>query len=108
MTARAEFPNESAARLSRSQHAGSQRYGPSSSARWCPRGFRGTDVDWFRNLETVNQGVVGLGGRTPTVDRPRVVDIDDVIGLLPPSMVRLARLNGAREAARLRVSGPAA
>ena len=64
----------------------------------------GTAVDWFRNLETTGRAVVDLEGRSLTVDGPAVVDIDDVIGLLPPSMVRLVRLNGAREAARLRVS----
>jgi hypothetical protein len=64
----------------------------------------GTDVDWFRNLETAGQAIVDLEGCSLTVDGPAVADIDDVIGMHPPSMMRLARLNGAREAARLRVS----
>lgn len=65
----------------------------------------GTDVDWLRNLLAAGQGVVGLEGRSLTVDEPAVVDIEDVIGLFPASMVRTVRFNGAREAVRMRVSG---
>ncbi len=68
----------------------------------------GTDVDWLRNLLAAGQGVIDLEGRSLQVDEPAVVDIDDVMGLLPTPMVLTVRLNGAREAARLHVSGPAA
>jgi deazaflavin-dependent oxidoreductase (nitroreductase family) len=64
----------------------------------------GTDVDWLRNLLAAGQAVVDLGGSSLRVDKPAVVDIDDVVGLLPAPMVRTVRLNGAREALRLRVS----
>lgn len=64
----------------------------------------GTAVDWLRNLEAAGQAVVDLGGRSLTVDRPAVEDIESVIGRFPPLMVRLARLNRARQAVRLRVS----
>jgi deazaflavin-dependent oxidoreductase (nitroreductase family) len=65
----------------------------------------GTDVDWLRNLLAAGQGIVDLEGRSLTVDEPAVVDIDDVIGLLPASMVLTVRFNGAREAVQMRVSG---
>jgi deazaflavin-dependent oxidoreductase (nitroreductase family) len=65
----------------------------------------GTDVDWLRNLLAAGQAVVDLEGRSLTVDQPAVVDIDDVTGLLPAPMVRTVRLNGARDAVRMRVSG---
>lgn len=68
----------------------------------------GTEVDWLRNLLSAGQAVVDLEGRSLTVDKPAVVAIDDVIGILPAPMVRTVRLNGAREAARLHVSGSAA
>ena len=68
----------------------------------------GADVDWFRNLRAAGQAVVVLEGRSLAVDKPAAVDIDDVIGLLPAPMARTVRLNGAREAARLHVSDPAA
>ncbi len=68
----------------------------------------GTDVDWLRNLRAAGQGVVDLEGRSLRVYEPAVVDIDDVIGLLPAPMVRTVRLNGAREAVRLHVSERAA
>jgi deazaflavin-dependent oxidoreductase (nitroreductase family) len=68
----------------------------------------GTDVDWLRNLQAAGHGSVDLQGRSLQVDEPAVVDIEDVVGLLPESMVRTTRLNGARQAARLHVSGSAA
>ena len=64
----------------------------------------GTDVDWLRNLMAAGRAVVDLEGRSLRVDEPVVVDIDDVIGLLPAPMVRTVRFNGARDAVRLRVS----
>lgn len=64
----------------------------------------GTDVDWLRNLLAAGRAVVDLKGRSLTVDEPAVVDIDDVLGILPAPMVRTVRLNGARDAVRLRVS----
>ena len=64
----------------------------------------GTDVDWLRNLLAAGQAVVDLAGRSLRVDEPAVVDIDDVTGFLPASMVRTVRLNGARAAVRMRVS----
>ena len=67
----------------------------------------GTDVDWLRNLRAAGHGAVDLRGRSLQVDEPVVVDIEDVLGLLPDSLVRTVRLNGTREAARLHVSGPA-
>jgi len=67
----------------------------------------GTDVDWLRNLLAAGQAVVDLQGHSLKVDEPAVVDIDNVIGLLPPSMERTVRFNGARDAVRLRVSGTA-
>lgn len=67
----------------------------------------GTDVDWLRNLLVAEQAVVDLKGRSLTVNEPAVVDIDDVIGLLPAPMVRTIRFNGAREAVRMHVSEPA-
>jgi deazaflavin-dependent oxidoreductase (nitroreductase family) len=67
----------------------------------------GTDVDWLRNLQAAGHGCVDLQGRSLQVDEPAVVDIEDVVGLLPESMVRTIRLNGARQAARLHVSGSA-
>jgi deazaflavin-dependent oxidoreductase (nitroreductase family) len=66
----------------------------------------GTEVDWLRNLRAVGQAVVDLEGHSLRVDEPAVVDIDDVVDLLPASMVRTVRFNGAREALRLRVSEP--
>jgi deazaflavin-dependent oxidoreductase (nitroreductase family) len=70
----------------------------------------GTDVDWLGNLLAAGRAVVELEGRSLEVDEPAVVNIDDVIGLLPAPMVRTVRFNGAREAVRMRAhaSGPAA
>jgi len=68
----------------------------------------GTDVDWLRNLQAAGHGAVDLEDRSLQVDEPAVVDIEDVVGLLPDSLVRTVRLNGARQVARLHVSGPAA
>jgi deazaflavin-dependent oxidoreductase (nitroreductase family) len=68
----------------------------------------GTDVDWLRNLQATGEAVVDLAGHSLEVGKPTVVDIDEVVGLLPASMVRTVRFNGAREAARLHVLGPAA
>jgi deazaflavin-dependent oxidoreductase (nitroreductase family) len=68
----------------------------------------GTEIDWLRNLLAAGRAVVDLEGRSLMVDEPAVVDIDDVIGLLPAPMVRTVRFNGARDAVRLRVSGIAA
>ena len=68
----------------------------------------GTDVDWLHNLMATGHAVVDLEGASLTVDQPTVVDIDDVIALLPATMVRTVRFNGAREAVRMRVSGTAA
>jgi deazaflavin-dependent oxidoreductase (nitroreductase family) len=65
----------------------------------------GTEVDWLRNLLAAGQGVVDLEGRSLEVDEPAVVDIEDVIDLLPASMVRTVRFNGSREAVQMRVSG---
>jgi deazaflavin-dependent oxidoreductase (nitroreductase family) len=53
----------------------------------------GTDVDWLRNLLATGKAVVDLEGRSIRVNEPAVVDIDDVIGLLPALMVRTVRLN---------------
>jgi deazaflavin-dependent oxidoreductase (nitroreductase family) len=64
----------------------------------------GTDVDWLRNLQAAGHGAVDLEGRSLQVDEPAVVDIDDVLGLLPDPLVRTARLNGTRQAARLHLS----
>jgi len=61
-------------------------------------------LNWLRNLLAAGQAVVDLEGRSLRVDEPAVVDIDDVVGLLPAPMVRTVRLNGARDAVRLRVS----
>ncbi len=66
----------------------------------------GTDVDWLRNVRAAGHAVVELHGRSLRVDEPAVVDIDAVIDLLPAAMVRIVRMNGAREALRLRVSEP--
>lgn len=66
----------------------------------------GTQVDWLRNLLAAGRAVVDLGGRSVEVAEPSVVDISDVTDLLPAPMVRTVRLNGAREALRLRVSVP--
>jgi deazaflavin-dependent oxidoreductase (nitroreductase family) len=66
----------------------------------------GPGVDWFHNLQAAGRAVVDLEGRILTVDKPVVVDIDDVISLLPDSMARTVRFNGAREAARLHVARP--
>jgi deazaflavin-dependent oxidoreductase (nitroreductase family) len=65
----------------------------------------GTDVDWLRNLLAAGEAVVDLEGRSLGVDEPAVVDIDDVIGLLPASMVRTVRFTGARDAVRMRATG---
>lgn len=67
----------------------------------------GTEVDWLRNVLAAGQAVVDLEGRSLRVEEPAVVDIDDVIGLLPSPMVRTVRFNGARDAVRMRVSGTA-
>jgi deazaflavin-dependent oxidoreductase (nitroreductase family) len=67
----------------------------------------GTEVDWLRNLLAAGQGAVDLKGRSLQVDEPAVVDIEDVMSLLPTWMVRTVRLNGAREVARLHVAEPA-
>ena len=64
----------------------------------------GTDVDWLRNLLAADQGVVDFEGQSFRVDEPTVVDIDNVIGLLPAPMARVVGFNGARDAVRLRVS----
>jgi deazaflavin-dependent oxidoreductase (nitroreductase family) len=62
----------------------------------------GTDVDWLRNLQAAGRGVVDIKGRSLDVDRPEVVAIEDVASLLPTSMLRVVRLNGACEALRMR------
>ena len=66
----------------------------------------GTEVDWLRNLRAAGQAVVDLEGRSLQVNGPVIVDIDDVVDLLPASMVFAVHVNGAREALRLRVSEP--
>jgi deazaflavin-dependent oxidoreductase (nitroreductase family) len=66
----------------------------------------GADIDWLRNLRAAGQGVVDLEGRSLRVGETAVVAIDDVVDLLPDSMIRIVRFNGAREALRLRVSEP--
>ena len=66
----------------------------------------GTDVDWLRNLLAAGRAAVDLDGRSLTVHEPTVVDIDEIVELLPASMVRTVRFNGAREALRLRVAEP--
>ncbi len=63
----------------------------------------GTEVDWLRNVLAAGDAVIDLEGRSLCCEEPAVVDIAEVIDLLPPSMVRAVRLNGAREALRLRV-----
>jgi deazaflavin-dependent oxidoreductase (nitroreductase family) len=68
----------------------------------------GTEVDWLRNVQAAGQAMVDLDGRTFRVDQPALVDIDDAVGLLPASMVRITHLHGTRHAVRLRVSGVAA
>jgi deazaflavin-dependent oxidoreductase (nitroreductase family) len=68
----------------------------------------GIEVDWLSNLLAAGQAVVDLKGRSLTFDVPAVVDIDDVIGLLPAPMVRTIRFNGSREAVRLPVAQTAA
>ena len=50
--------------------------------------------------------MVDLEGRSLRVGETAVVGIDDVVDLLPDSMMRVVRFNGAREALRLRVSEP--
>lgn len=65
----------------------------------------GTDVDWLRNLLAARQAVVDLGGRSLKVDDPTVVGIDDVLALLPASMVRITHLHDTHDAVRMRVSG---
>ena len=64
----------------------------------------GTEVDWLRNLLAAGQAVVDLEGRSLKVDQPAVIDIDDVVALLPGPMVRITHLHGTRYAVRLRVS----
>lgn len=64
----------------------------------------GVEVDWLRNLLAAEQAVVDLDGRSLRVGKPAIVDIDDVIGLLPAAMVRIVSFNGAGEAVRLPVS----
>ncbi len=68
----------------------------------------GTDVDWLRNLLAAGAGVIDLDGSTLDVYRPAVVAIGEVVELLPLSMRRIVRMNGAREAVRLRVAHVAA
>lgn len=68
----------------------------------------GTEVDWLRNLLAAGGGVVDLDGRTLDVDRPAVVVIEEVKTLLPVSMRRIVRMNGTREAVRMRVAHVAA
>lgn len=64
----------------------------------------GTDVDWLHNLLAAGHAVVDIDGQTLSVDEPTVVDIDEVVALLPASMVRITRLHGTRSVARLRIS----
>ena len=64
----------------------------------------GTDVDWLRNVLAAGQVTVDLNALSLRVEEPAIVDIDNVIGFLPASMVRTVRLNGAREAVRLYIS----
>jgi deazaflavin-dependent oxidoreductase (nitroreductase family) len=63
----------------------------------------GIEVDWLRNVLAAGEAVIDLDGRSLGCDDPAVVDIHEVVDLLPPSMVRTVRLNGAREALQLRV-----
>jgi deazaflavin-dependent oxidoreductase (nitroreductase family) len=67
----------------------------------------GTDVDWLHNLQAAGQAMVDLEGDSLRVDEPAVVDVDSVVDLLPATMVRTIRFNGAREAVRLRILEPA-
>lgn len=67
----------------------------------------GTDVDWLRNLQAAGRAIVDLEGRSLSVTEPAVLDLDAVVDGLPSSMVRIVRLNGARQAVRTRVSGGA-
>ena len=68
----------------------------------------GTDVDWLRNLLAAGRGAIDLDGSTFDLDRPEVVPIGEVEGLLPVSMRRIVRMNGTREAVRMRIVRPAA
>lgn len=63
----------------------------------------GTDVDWLRNLRAAGHGVVDLAGSALDVERPEVVAIGEVMELLPVSMRSVTRVNGTREAVRMRV-----
>ncbi len=63
----------------------------------------GTDVDWLRNLRAAGRGVVDLDGHVLDVERPDVVAVGEVEELLPASMRRIIRMNGTREAVRMRV-----
>ena len=63
----------------------------------------GTEVDWLRNLRAAGRGAVDLDGRAFDVERPEVVAIGEVLELLPVSMRRITRMNGTREAVRMRI-----
>ena len=66
----------------------------------------GTDIDWLRNILAAGQAVVDLDGRSLAVEKPAVVDIDEVMDLLPAQVIRTVRFNGAREALLLQVAEP--
>ena len=68
----------------------------------------GTEVDWLRNVQAAGQAIVDLDGRTFRGDQPMVEGMDDVVALLPNSMVRITHLHGTRYAMRLRVAEAAA
>ena len=62
----------------------------------------GTDVDWLRNLLASGCAVVELDGCALDVDRPEVVTIEEIEEALPVSMRRIVRINGTRDALRMR------
>ncbi len=66
----------------------------------------GTEVDWLRNLQAAEQGVIELERRSFTVDGPQVVPVDDVLSLLPSFMVRIVQMHDTKQALRLRVVDP--
>lgn len=64
----------------------------------------GTEVDWLRNLMAMGAGVMDLDGATFPIDHPSLVEIDEVVETLPPSMANIVRSHRTRDAVRMHVS----
>jgi deazaflavin-dependent oxidoreductase (nitroreductase family) len=87
-----------AARVEHVGRRSGRRYSTPVVAVPVPAGFAiplpyGSDVDWARNLEAADGGVLVVGGQRYAVNSVRVVPTPDIESVLPSRWRRLSRLS---------------